>query len=105
MAEQSLRERTVLITGTNNGIGLVEAERPAGLCAAVMLVCCDAQRRRRLLSAMSRAARGAQQRLFLADLSRQAAIRQLAREVEETLGHLDVLISNAGAMFSTRELT
>ncbi len=54
---------------------------------------------------VERVATGAEQRLFLADLSRQAAIRQLAREVEETLGHLDVLISNAGAMFSTRELT
>ena len=43
--------------------------------------------------------------MFLADLSSQAQIRNLATELRSSFTHIDVLINNVGAIFARRELT
>src|SRR5262245_21713961 len=42
---------------------------------------------------------------FIADLSSQAAVRELAAEVVARYPRLDVLVNNAGAMYGTRQLS
>ena len=38
-----------------------------------------------------------------ADLSVQAGIRRVARQVKDRYAHVDILVNNAGAAFSRRE--
>jgi NAD(P)-dependent dehydrogenase (short-subunit alcohol dehydrogenase family) len=63
--------------------------------------------RTKIATARIRAAagKGATVGTFFADLSSQAAVRKLATEVLARYPRLDVLINNAGAMYTTREVT
>src|SRR5499433_3034285 len=65
-----------------------------------------ARRGRALLRlASGRRPGGATVATFIADLSSQASVRRLAAEVLARYPKLDVLVSNAGAMYGTRQLT
>lgn len=91
-----LRGRVCLVTGASSGIGRALALRLAEEGADLVLTA-------RREEALHRVAALVQQRLpqsrplvIPADLRDPAAIERLAREAQETLGPVDVLINNAG---------
>ena len=96
----------ILITGATNGIGLAAAEALAALGANISLVGRD-QTRTKIAAALVRAAaaKGATVDTLVADLSSQASVRGLAADVLSRHPRLDVLINNAGAIYSTRQLS
>jgi NAD(P)-dependent dehydrogenase (short-subunit alcohol dehydrogenase family) len=96
----------ILITGATNGIGLAAAEALAALGANVSLVGRD-QTRTKIAAARVRAAaaKGATVDTLVAELSSQASVRGLAADVLSRNPGLDVLINNAGAIYSTRQLS
>lgn len=94
-----------LITGANSGIGKVTAEALASLGAQVIMVCRDRTRGEAAAADVERAADGANIDLLIADLSSQASIRELAAEVNKRYDRLDVLVNNAGALFTSRSVT
>jgi NAD(P)-dependent dehydrogenase (short-subunit alcohol dehydrogenase family) len=73
--------------------------------ATVVMVCRDAARGAVARDAVATVATGAAPVLLVADLSSQAAIHTLASEVRARFAKIDVLLNNAWAMFSRRELT
>ena len=101
-----LGNKTILITGATNGIGLAAAEALAALGENIAIVGRN-ETRTKIAAARIRAAagKGATVGTFVADLSSQAAVRKLATEVLARYPRLDVLINNAGAMYTTREAT
>src|SRR5215475_11023750 len=106
MDELALRGRQVLITGATNGIGLAAAEALAVRGANVAMVGRSEARTKAAESLVkARAAPGAVVSTHLADLSSQAAVRKLAAEVLARYGKLDVLVNNAGAMYTTRQVS
>lgn len=97
--------KIVLITGANSGVGFVTARALAELGAEIIMVCRDPARADAARKEIARVATGPAAKLLLADLSSQAAIRRLAGEVRSRFSRIDVLVNNAGAIFSRRELT
>ena len=98
--------KQILITGATTGIGLAAAVALAGRGANVAIVGRN-ETRTKIAAAQVRAAagRGATVATFIADLSSQSAIRKLASEVLARYPKLDVLVNNAGAMYTRRQLT
>ena len=93
---------TILITGANRGIGKATAAGVAARGARVLLV-----GRSQAAMEASRAeiidATGNQRvEVMIGDLSSQAEIRRMAREAEQRLDRLDVLINNAGVVVPQR---
>lgn len=94
-----------LITGATSGIGKETALGLARLRARVVIVGRDAKRTRATADWITGQA-GAEPLAFLvADLSSQAEVRRVAREFRDKYSRLDVLVNNAGAIFTRRETT
>jgi retinol dehydrogenase 12 len=100
-----MKEKIVLITGANSGIGFATARRLAESGAFVVMVCRDPARGEAARNDVAKVATGPNPKLLLADLSSQAEIRTLAQTVHALFPRIDVLINNAGAIFARRELT
>ncbi|MGE3728494.1 MAG: SDR family oxidoreductase [Candidatus Sericytochromatia bacterium] len=96
--------KVCLVTGATAGIGKVCARELAARGARVILVGRKPEKTLNVVQELKRQTNG-QIEYLLADLSEQAQVRQLARDLRERTDQLDVLINNAGAVFAKRELT
>jgi NAD(P)-dependent dehydrogenase (short-subunit alcohol dehydrogenase family) len=99
-----VRGKRVLITGATHGIGLAGAEALARRGANVAIVARDDVRAAEAVRRIEGAG-GSKVDVLHADLFSQASVRSLAQEALERYPSIEVLINNAGAMFTTRELT
>jgi NAD(P)-dependent dehydrogenase (short-subunit alcohol dehydrogenase family) len=92
-----------LVTGASSGIGRAIAARMAGAGFRVIVSGRDPER----LAATARdvASTGADVDTVMADLSEQAGVRDLAKQVLDRHDRLDVLINNAGMTRTTRRVT
>jgi NAD(P)-dependent dehydrogenase (short-subunit alcohol dehydrogenase family) len=100
-----MQGKTVLVTGATAGIGAVTVRRLAAMGAAVAAVGRDPARTAALVEQIKGETPGARADGLLADLSSQAEVRRLAREVHDRYPRLDVLVNNAGAIFFGRQET
>src|ERR1700737_4681827 len=87
--------KTVLITGSTDGVGRYVATRLAADAAKVLIHGRDAARAKSLIEDIKRAGH-AEPVFYQADLSSLASTRQLAQAVLADHKRLDVFISNAG---------
>lgn len=91
--------KTVLITGATGGIGLETARSLARQGARVVIVGRDPGKTARVAAEIGAAGQ------LLGDLSELRQVWRVAGEFRETYGALDLLINNAGAIYSRREET
>ena len=101
----SMIGKTVLVTGATNGIGKITALELAKMGARVLLVARDASKGAATLEEIKRAVPDANLELLLADLSLLSETRKLAEEVKAKVEAQDVLVNNAGAIFTERKVT
>ncbi len=94
-----LKGQSALVTGSTSGIGLGIATALAEAGANVMLNgfgdAAEIERTRASLSERT----GVQVLYSGADMSKPAQVTAMVREAEQKLGHLDVLVNNAGIQF------
>ncbi len=111
MANKGLSEcmhgKTAVVTGPTSGLGLASACELARLGARVALVGRDRARletARKAIQDFSGCSDG-DLPLYCADLSLLADVRRVAGEILNAEKNLDVVINNAGALFSDRQET
>jgi len=106
MAEWSgVRGKQFVITGATSGIGLAAARALAARGARLAIVARDEGRASAAAASISASGGGAPVDVLLADLAAQTSVRGLAAEILRRWPRLDVLVNNAGAVFSARRLT
>ena len=98
-----MKDKIVMVTGANAGIGKITARELARMGAHVVMVARDRRRGEAALAEVKAAANHAHVDLMLADLSSQASIRRLAADFKAKYAQLHVLINNAGAFFMKRQ--
>jgi NAD(P)-dependent dehydrogenase (short-subunit alcohol dehydrogenase family) len=100
-----MQGKTVVITGASSGIGLVAAERLAGMGARIVLVARDRARGETALARVKAAGPQQAHAIHYADLSSVADTKRVAVQIAAAEPRIDVLVNNAGALFSPRRET
>lgn len=100
-----MRGRVVVMTGATSGIGKIAAERLAGMGARIVLIARDRQRGEQMLAGLRAIAPDLRHVAHYAELSRIAECRAVAAAILSEEPRIDVLINNAGAMFTQRHVT
>ena len=97
--------RTILVTGSTDGIGKATALALARLGHQVLVHGRDPGRGEAVLRMIRRETGGTHPDLFTADLSTLEGVRGLAGAVTDRYDQLDVLVNNAGVYLPERVLT
>lgn len=92
--------KVCLVTGATSGIGKVTAHELAKQGATVVIVGRSRQKVEATVEEINSRTGNQSVEYLLADLSSQKEIRSLAREFKSRHDRLDVLVNNAGAVFS-----
>lgn len=100
-----MKGKVVVITGATSGIGLVAAEALAGMGARVVMVARDRQRGEATLARLRAAGPAADHGIHYADLTLIAEAKRVGAAIAAAEPRIDVLINNAGAMFTHRRVT
>ncbi|MFI6761031.1 SDR family NAD(P)-dependent oxidoreductase [Micromonospora sp. NPDC050417] len=96
--------RVAVITGANTGVGFETAKALAVRGAAVVLAVRDVDKGRQAAAQITDAANGADVTVLRLDLASLASVRAAAEELRTTHPRIDLLINNAGVMY-TPQLT
>jgi len=91
-----MNDKTILITGSTDGIGKQTALELAEMGATVLLHGRNPERADRVLNEIKKATGNDRIEAFIADLSSLKQVRNLAEQVLVKHDRLDVLINNAG---------
>jgi NAD(P)-dependent dehydrogenase (short-subunit alcohol dehydrogenase family) len=101
----ALRLRTCVVTGASSGIGYATARQLAQRGERVAIVCRDSARGSRARRDLVAQSGNSEIALFAGDLSSFESVGSLAAELRAAYSAIDVLINNAGALFSQRRIS
>ena len=100
-----LQGKICLVTGSNSGIGKETAIDLAKMGATVVMVVRNKERGEKSQKEIVKQSGNSSVDLMICDLSSMESIRQFSEEFKKKYKRLDVLVNNAGAVFSRREVT
>jgi NAD(P)-dependent dehydrogenase (short-subunit alcohol dehydrogenase family) len=100
-----LTGKVVLITGGTSGIGQVAAEKLAAMGAQIILIARDHARGQAALQRLHESGAKVSHAVYYADLAEMSDVKCVSAEIAKAHPRVDVLINNAGAMFSGRSVT
>jgi len=102
---EDLTGKTCIVTGGSTGIGHETALGLARLGAGVLVVCRSRERGQASVARIREETGSDSIELMLADLSAQASVRRLARDILAHNPQIHVLVNNAGVYRRRRELS
>src|SRR5688500_10820364 len=94
---------TAVVSGANGGIELASARGLAAVGYHVVLLCGNPERASAPKAEIESSVSGASTEIVIADVGRQSDVRRAAKEIEQSLDTLDLLVNNAGIQL--RKLT
>ena len=100
-----MQGKIAVITGATSGLGAAAAEKLARQGARLIIVARDSVRAEATLAAVRQAGPGQAHRAVLGDLSLLAEMTRVGAEIAAAEPNIDLLVNNAGAIFSRREET
>ncbi len=100
-----MKNRNIIITGGNAGIGYATSVAIAKQRANIYIVSRNKDKAVEAVKNISAESGNENVKYFLADLSSQKSIRELASEIKKEMEVVDVLINNAGCAFINFELS
>ena len=100
-----MQGKTVVATGATSGIGATAVVEMARMGARVVFIARDAKRAEATLAKLEAVAPDRGHSAHIADLSLVAETRRVGGEIAAGEARVDVLINNAGAIFSDRRVT
>jgi NAD(P)-dependent dehydrogenase (short-subunit alcohol dehydrogenase family) len=103
MKKKPIKDQIFLVTGATDGIGKVTAEEIAKKDATVILIGRNPEKTKSVTEAIRETTGNNKVDHFIADLSSQEQIHKLVENYSERYPHCDVLINNAGALFTSRQ--
>ncbi|XP_035209302.1 retinol dehydrogenase 14-like [Stegodyphus dumicola] len=95
-SKKSMKNKTVIITGANSGIGKATALELAKRGAKVILACRDQEKAQKALIEIRSKSRSGVLKVLQLDLASFDSIKKFAKEFLRSEDRLDVLINNAG---------
>src|SRR6202451_4847178 len=95
----------IVATAATSGIGEVAVLARGGLGARIVFIARDEVRAQATMRKLEAKAPGLGHRVHLADLSSMAETRKVGEAIAANEPRIDVLINNAGALFSYRRVT
>jgi len=97
--------QTIIITGSNSGIGKEAALNLARLGHRILMLCRDSEKSKQAQQEIVRQSGNENILLYPVDLSDQHSMRTTIEKVKSQYHAIDVLINNAGVYKAKRELT
>jgi len=101
----NMQGKTVLVSGATNGIGKQSALELAQMGAQVVIIGRSKTKTEETLREIQTVSGNKDVHALIADLSSMAEVRRVAADFKKQYSRLDVLLNNAGAVFSTRQET
>jgi len=101
MGNSIMNGKRILITGATNGIGKQAAGELAKMGADVVIAGRDEIKTRKVCVDIKTLSGNSNVDILVADLSTMDEVRRMAAEYRAKYGRLDVLLNNAGAVFSS----
>ncbi len=102
---QIMKQKNIVITGANSGIGKAISLRLAREGVNVIMVCRDALRGQAAKDEIKEASGSSSIQLYIADLSSIESIKTLGNDLCSDFDKIDVLINNAGVISPKRQVT
>src|SRR2546427_6459967 len=103
--ETAMKDKIVMITGANSGIGKAASLALANMGATVVMAARNKERGEAARVEIIRESGNSSVDLLIADLSSLESVRQLAIEFQKKYSKLHVLINNAGLFNQRRNVT
>jgi NAD(P)-dependent dehydrogenase (short-subunit alcohol dehydrogenase family) len=100
-----MQGKTIVATGATSGIGEAAVVALAGMGARIVIIARDEARAKATMQKLEAKAPRLGHRLHLADLSSMTETRKVGETIAASEPRIDVLINNAGALFSNRRVT
>lgn len=104
-SKKRMENKTILITGSSRGIGFYTAKGLAEMGAHTIIVSHNEERCQNAVKKIQEAAGEGAARYYVADLSVQDEIRDLAEKVKTNYDHLDVLVNNVATWNASYQKT
>ena len=98
-----MKDKVIIITGANSGIGKAASIQLARLGATVVMACRSKERGRQAMECVRTAAQSAKVALMLVDVSSQDSILEFVDAFKQRYERLDVLIHNAASFDHTQK--